>query len=267
MLISLLSFVVCLVMLASCCYAWFTAVLQGPKSNIKAGTFGVEAVVSQRDVVGDGATLKEAEAIGNESISIEVPNGNTYQVSLTAIGEASKGYCVVTVNDTNGETVYHTGPILMTEEPLEFTLVSTGIGTTEITIQPSWGEYQEDSGVGSILIEETITVSGEVEEPVENIAETAPEETTTVAETTEEATTEAVETTAETTTEAVETTAAESSAEAETTVNATVEATTEAVETAADTNEADTTEAVETVETSAEETTAEATTESLSAEE
>lgn len=239
MLVSLLSFAVCLVVLASCSYAWFTAVLQGPKSNIEAGIFGVEAVVNQSDGVGDGATPIEAKAIGNESISIEVQNGNTYQVSLTATGDASKGFCVVTVTvkDTAGqmmkETVYCTGTILK-GEAFTFALETTGDGTTEITIQPSWGEYQEESGVVSTLIPDKITVSGEVEAPVMNIAEIAPEETSTVA---------------------------------ETTVNATVEATTEAVETAADTTEADTTEAVETVETSAEETTAEATTESLTAEE
>ena len=270
MLISLLSLVGCLVMLASSCYAWFTAV-QGAKINIEAGIFGVKAVVSssvevvsQSDVVvGDSVTRIVVEATGSESAIVRIKNGGTYQISLTATGEASKGFCkvTVTVKGTEGQTigeskVYHTDPILKAGAEFAFTLVSTESGTTEITIQPSWGEYeyQKESDVVSTLITGTITVTGEVEAPVENIAEIVPEETSTVD-----------ETTAEETTGTVETTDAESSAEAETTVNVTVESPAETVETVLDTTEADTTEAVETAETAAPttevETTVEETTE------
>ena len=269
MLISLFSFAVCLVMLSSCCFAWFTAA-QGTKINIEAGTFGVKAVVSnsavlvsQSDVVvGDSVTWIEVEAVGSESAIVLIKNGGTYQVSLTATGETSKGFCMVTVivKDTAGqtmkETVYCTGT-MVNGATVNFALKSTGGGVTELRIQPSWGVYQEQNGVVSTLVGDKILVEGEVEAPVMNLTESASEETSTVAETTAEVTTEAVETTTE-----VETTAEETTEAAETTteIETTVEETTEVAETTTEveTTMEETTEVAETTiefETSTEETT------------
>jgi len=256
---SLISILLTFLMLATSTFAWFMTEAGGRALTIKTGTFGVEVqvreVISVLSLSNDLTAVKDTVVIdvvtGNKTAEISLVNGKSYEIWITALGDATEGFCLVAV----GNEKYHTEP-LANGETISFTLNLSGDGETLIRFSPYWGTYRtelneyDDTIIANTVIGE-LPVVIDVEESSESETTTEAKETTEPEESTEsETTTEAEETTeseesteSETTTEAEETTEPEESTESETTTEA--EETTEPEES---TESETTTEAEETTE-------------------
>lgn len=130
--------VICLLLLISFCFAWFTEVVDGPGFTITAATYGIKA-----DVSGNGAVTSA------DNSSIEVENGRTYEICLTATGNASTGFCIVSAGDVS----YYTDPILQGKS-MSFRITFPGSGTRIVELVPYWGEYRDEISAGDNISEE-----------------------------------------------------------------------------------------------------------------
>ena len=142
-LVSVHSMIICLLILVSFCFAWFTEVVNGPSFMIASASYGIEAEVSGNGAVTDG-----------DNTSFEVENGKTYDICLTATGDASRGFCIVSA----GDVIYHTAPILKGGQ-LSFRIIFPGNGTRTVELVPYWGEYRDEISAGDIVFDKD-TISG-----------------------------------------------------------------------------------------------------------
>lgn len=161
LLASSLSIMVCVLMLVTCSFAWYTAEIKG-KGTIQTAKYEVTAVISF-DGGSEADDVGSYDGIGTVEQAVTIAQGQRYTVALTAAGGASRGYCIVKV----GATEYRTAPIEQ-GKTLTFTVGFTGSGTTEIVIRSSWGTYQAEQGEAVIADGGWI---GDLEEPAEVSAE------------------------------------------------------------------------------------------------
>ena len=142
LLLSLLSFALCIVCLTATTWAWFAASATTESNVISTATFGVDVVVA------DGANPVSAV----DDVYTLSP-GKAYTVTLTKTGSASAGFCVVTIDGTD----YYTEQI--THDTYTFVLNVTGAADVPVTFTPYWGQIP-DSATGFIGTPSEIIASG-----------------------------------------------------------------------------------------------------------
>lgn len=122
---SVLSILLCMTLLCGMTWAWFASTQSTPAATIQAATYHIDVVAK------NGETVLTAGPDGKYSLAKDV----AYTVKLTASGNASKGYCKVTLPDN---TVLRTAQIAP-KNSLTFTLTLTSDGN--VSFSPEWGTY------------------------------------------------------------------------------------------------------------------------------
>lgn len=122
---SVLSILLCMTLLCGMTWAWFASTQSTPAATIQAATYHIDVVAK------NGETVLTAGQNGKYSLAA----GVAYTVTLTASGNASKGYCKVTLPDN---TVLRTAQIAP-KNSLTFTLTLTNGGN--VSFSPEWGTY------------------------------------------------------------------------------------------------------------------------------
>lgn len=172
--------IICVILLASFSWAWFSEKVEGPSIRVKAATYGITAKVSHSGNVVTSGDYSGAMDEGNSAIEVE--NGKVYEISLsvpeeTALRTECGGYCIVSA----GDDLHYTVPIggekdgVKNPEEIIFQIWFPGTGTSRIEFHPYWGEYpktipEEDSipkirdilenGLKYVVSDEGIMVSG-----------------------------------------------------------------------------------------------------------
>lgn len=122
---SVLSILLCMTLLCGMTWAWFASTQSTPAATIQAATYHIDVVAK------NGETVLTTGQNGKYSLAA----GVVYTVTLTASGNASKGYCKVTLPDN---TVLRTAQIAP-KNSLTFTLTLTSGGN--VSFSPEWGTY------------------------------------------------------------------------------------------------------------------------------
>lgn len=134
---SVLSILLCMTLLCGMTWAWFASTQSTPAATIQAATYHIDVVAK------NGETVLTTGQDGKYPLA-----KGTYTVTLTASGNASKGYCKVTLPDN---TVLRTAQIAP-KNSLTFTLTLTSGGN--VSFSPEWGTYS-----GTAEIESGYTIS------------------------------------------------------------------------------------------------------------
>ena len=121
---SVLSILLCMTLLCGMTWAWFASTQSTPAATIQAATYHIDVVAK------NGETVLTTGQNGKYPLA-----KGTYTVTLTASGNASKGYCKVTLPDN---TVLRTAQIVP-KNSLTFTLTLTSDG--DVSFSPEWGTY------------------------------------------------------------------------------------------------------------------------------
>lgn len=135
---------ICVILLGSVSWAWFTETVSGSKITLQTATYGLQAVVS-----GNGVEISEnysgATDEGNNPV-IEVENGKVYDICLSVPEDQDTeygGYCIVSA----GDDLRYTVPIggkkdgKQNPEKICFKIWVPGTGTSRIEFLPYWGTY------------------------------------------------------------------------------------------------------------------------------
>lgn len=128
---SVLSILLCMTLLCGMTWAWFASTQSTPAATIQAATYHIDVVAK------NGETVLTAGPDGKYSLAKDV----AYTVTLTASGNASKGYCKVTLPDNS---VLRTAQIAP-ENSLTFTLTLTNGGN--VSFSPEWGTYSGEAEI------------------------------------------------------------------------------------------------------------------------
>lgn len=128
---SVLSILLCMTLLCGMTWAWFASTQSTPAATIQAATYHIDVVAK------NGETVLTAGQDGKYSLVA----GVAYTVTLTASGNASKGYCKVTLLDN---TVLRTAQIAP-KNSLTFTLTLTNGGN--VSFSPEWGTYSGEAEI------------------------------------------------------------------------------------------------------------------------
>lgn len=130
---SVLSILLCMTLLCGMTWAWFASTQSTPAATIQAATYRIDVVAETKN----GGTVLTAGQNGKYSLVA----GVAYTVTLTASGNASKGYCKVTLPDN---TVLRTAQIAP-KNSLTFTLTLTSDGN--VSFSPEWGTYSGEAEI------------------------------------------------------------------------------------------------------------------------
>lgn len=130
---SVLSILLCMTLLCGMTWAWFASTQSTPAATIQAATYHIDVVAKTKN----GGTVLTAGQNGKYSLAKDV----AYTVTLTASGNASKGYCKVTLPDN---TVLRTAQIAP-KNSLTFTLTLTSDGN--VSFSPEWGTYSGEAEI------------------------------------------------------------------------------------------------------------------------
>lgn len=128
---SVLSILLCMTLLCGMTWAWFASTQSTPAATIQAATYRIDVVAK------NGETMLTAGQDGKYSLAKDV----AYTVTLTASGNASKGYCKVTLPDNS---VLRTAQIAP-KNSLTFTLTLTSDGN--VSFSPEWGTYSGEAEI------------------------------------------------------------------------------------------------------------------------
>lgn len=130
---SVLSILLCMALLCGMTWAWFASTQSTPAATIQAATYHIDVVAKTKN----GGTVLTAGQDGKYPLAA----GVAYTVTLTASGNASKGYCKVTLPDN---TVLRTAQIAP-KNSLTFTLTLTNGGN--VSFSPEWGTYSGEAEI------------------------------------------------------------------------------------------------------------------------
>lgn len=130
---SVLSILLCMTLLCGMTWAWFASTQSTPTATIQAATYHIDVVAK------NGETVLTTGQNGKYTLKA----GVTYTITLTASGNASKGYCKVTLPDN---TVLRTAQIVP-KNSLTFTLTLTSGGN--VSFSPEWGTYSGTAEITS----------------------------------------------------------------------------------------------------------------------
>lgn len=128
---SVLSILLCMTLLCGMTWAWFASTQSTPAATIQAATYHIDVVAK------NGETVLAAGQDGKYPLAKDV----AYTVTLTASGNASKGYCKVTLPDNS---VLRTAQIAP-KNSLTFTLTLTNGGN--VSFSPEWGTYSGEAEI------------------------------------------------------------------------------------------------------------------------
>ena len=129
---SVLSILLCMTVLCGMTWAWFASTQSTPAATIQAATYHIDVVAK------NGETVLTTGQNGKYPLA-----KGTYTVTLTASGNASKGYCKVTLPDNS---VLRTAQIAP-KNSLTFTLTLTSDGN--VSFSPEWGTYSGTAEITS----------------------------------------------------------------------------------------------------------------------
>lgn len=142
-LASVLGILLCTVCLGGLTWAWFSDSVTSNTETLRSATYEIQAEVKKES---DGSVV----AI-NEDNTYTLDAGETYIVKLTATGNASTGYCKVTLNDKD----YYTTQIVP-KNNLQFNISGLTVNAT-LSIISNWMTYSGYSAEATNLIGKTIT--------------------------------------------------------------------------------------------------------------
>ena len=168
--ISVLSILLCLVVLCSTTYAWFVGETTSNSNTLMSGSFDLIITVTKddndypviEDETKDGAWICNLTEEGTYIVNLELKEGSTV-----------KGHCLVKVGDdefkhTAAIVEEHTAnseDVVVTDT---FTFTITVTGQTTVTFEPHWGVVVEPDilNEGEYPIREAITEESDtVQEP------------------------------------------------------------------------------------------------------
>lgn len=129
---SVLSILLCMTLLCGMTWAWFASTQSTPAATIQAATYHIDVVAK------NGETVLTTGQDGKYPLA-----KGAYTVTLTARGNASKGYCKVTLPDNS---VLRTAQIAP-KNSLTFTLTLTSGGN--VSFSPEWGTYSGTAEITS----------------------------------------------------------------------------------------------------------------------
>ena len=145
LIISMVSFLLCFVVLCSMTYAWFTSETSSSSNTLMSGSFDVHITVSKVEggVVTADTTNPKSNTEGKYTYEL-LPG--TYEIKLKLTDTSTvKGHCVVTIG--NGAEQYTAAMIgantanvdeaEMKTDP--FTFKITVKETTKVLLEPRWG--------------------------------------------------------------------------------------------------------------------------------
>ena len=148
LVISGVSILLCLVVLCSATYAWFTSETSSTSNKLSAGSFDVTITVSK---VGDGGENVDAIEVesNNEGKYTYTFSPGTYSISLKLTDTSTvKGHCVVNIG--NGEAQHtaasigeNTANIGNEDITNPFTFTITVAEITKVVLEPRWGVAAE----------------------------------------------------------------------------------------------------------------------------
>lgn len=119
---SLMGFCVCAVCLCGATFAWFTSTQTSSVADIQTATYTVSVAVD-----------KDIEVTKNNyAFEIPLESGETYVITITAIGTANNGYCEVAF----GDKTYYTSQI---EKGATFNFTVEAQESDKLTLTPQWG--------------------------------------------------------------------------------------------------------------------------------
>ena len=125
--ISVLGILLCMAMLCSVTWAWFSAGVPFPTSNIQSAYCDVSVSVTK-----DDATV---DAVGG---TYAFEKDQAYVIGIAPTGTSQTAYCILKINGTE----YYTMQI-PTSESIVFTLQFTA-DTTSVEILPRWGTSSQE---------------------------------------------------------------------------------------------------------------------------
>ncbi len=128
---TVLGICLCVACLVGGTFAWFTATSSAPTQPILAANYTVAVTV-----------FSDGEAVPFSDGGYALVSGREYTVTLTATGDASTGYCVISLTGETGEpALYHTANFPTKAAPsetvLRFRLTPGEDG--KMTVTPQWG--------------------------------------------------------------------------------------------------------------------------------
>ena len=142
---SIIGVLLCGFFLAGLSWAWVTDGVTSAKNIIKPVNYDI--IVNITDGNGE-------EVLAESGKSYLLSAGQRYTVVLTATGEASTGYCKVTLNGD----VYYTTQIIPSAS-VEFTVDCSSVsGDVSISFVPNWMTYSGYSETASDLIGQTVSL-------------------------------------------------------------------------------------------------------------
>ncbi len=147
--------IICMVILFSFTWAWFSERIVLPTATIQSATYSAQVSVSSNDA----GFVPVTHTVNTEGgITVEVDNGKRHDIRIIAEGTAPKGFCVISA----GDVVCHTAPLAQNEE-MVLTVEFSGTGTTALNIQPYWGSYREALNAGEeVTAGDAIVLTGDV---------------------------------------------------------------------------------------------------------
>ncbi len=153
MIASMFSIVVCMVCLVGGTFAWFTATASITTQSIKAAYFDVDVLVEE---LVDSITEQENKSIEipkNEG-KYSLVSGKKYTVTLTASGNATRGFCEVIL----GDVPWHTEQIQSNTEENKFIFSIDVYEDTTLSVIPYWGDLNEELETSKISENQTLTI-------------------------------------------------------------------------------------------------------------
>ncbi|HBF14556.1 MAG TPA: hypothetical protein DDW30_02510 [Clostridiales bacterium] len=143
---SVLSILLCLVLLCGMTWAWFTSTQSAPAATIMSATYNIDIV----------AKNGETELSGQNG-TYTLMAGVEYTVTLTASGTAKTGYCKMTL--PNGTSLFTDQIGIGEENAFSFKLMLEAGG--EVRFSPQWGTCTQDD-IADIKRDNTI-VNGSIQ--------------------------------------------------------------------------------------------------------
>ena len=164
--LSVIVIVVCLAAMGITAYAYFSHSLVSGQNTIQAAGFGVNVTIQNADPSQEPVQLEKTEQKAQVATLLA---GNTYSVTIERTGNASTGFCKISVAGDD-ERVYHTQQLSADADAdagkkstITFTL--TVAETTKLSFCANWGTssyyaaYAETGENGALYILDGETVA------------------------------------------------------------------------------------------------------------
>ena len=174
-IISVVGFLLCIVVLCTMTYAWFSSETSSTANTLMSGSFDVTISVSEvEDGVAAASTI-EAESNNEGKYSYTLDAG-TYEICLTLTeGSNVKGYCVVKIGSdeerhTDAIIGENTANVEAADITNPFTFKITLTEETTVILEPRWGIAAVSDIQNGMVIDMTSSVdSASTEESSESV--------------------------------------------------------------------------------------------------